>query len=617
MEPPLHENPTPTQLEGLLDLAKNLLVAVNVAALFSRAPVERAKVADRGANIRVVDVAVHDIGHHTVRVKRLPKVIGKLEQVRRGLVDQGNPLLVLDAPHRGRCPRCSKATQHRQLFRGHCGPLPDVDLISHHTHRGIVTGLSTRNKVRSPVRESNTLLLPTAGDTLNPVQLLPQNLTLGLAVLCAAALCAVGPSNAIAEERAQEPRTYTFLRERKLSGKARRKLEKMGQAIQKVATGVEWRRRHRISTEHFTIHSNVARKTAKKYAAQMEAIRAKLSELFPGEVRRDKAHQTARTPVFIFRNREEFLGQRAVAEDFVSDMGGYYDPATGAITTYHGRLGSTTTTFHVLCHEALHYYQGLVVKDINNIPPWLTEGLAVYFGDGSVFHPKRNEIEVGRIPYERLAHIQTKVLRRTHTPVHELIRLTATDMQGSQYADAWALVYFLINSGSEGRAFIEAYWTRGLGRRLETMDFVQLAKRHFGGLAAIERHYVDYIRKLELPAAGKVLGDYFVSPMFQFFLRSPTPDWRFFADKLDRRMLVGILSPDRTAEVRIYLEEHPANSGNEPHLRESRPRDSSRSYLVAPLGKTLSMECSSVRGELEKFASAFDRARQGFQPLTP
>jgi hypothetical protein len=298
-------------------------------------------------------------------------------------------------------------------------------------------------------------------------------------------------------------------------------------------------------------------------------------------------------------------------------VGGHYDPATGAITTYHGRLGPTTTTFNVLCHEALHYYQGLVVKDIRHIPPWLTEGLAVYFGDGSVFSPAKNELTVGRIPHERLAHIQTKMGRRTHTPVRELIRLTAKGMEGSQYTDAWALVYFLINSGSEGRKVIETYWTRGCERRLETRDFLELAKAHFGGLAEIERRYVHYISKLDMPAAGEVLGDYFVSREFRFSFKSPAPDWRFFVDSLDQRMLAGVVSPDRTAEIRVHFEPKSPNSGNRPAGRERLRRDKSRSYRPIPLGGALSLECSAPRGELEEFADAFDRARQEFKRFQP
>jgi len=443
-----------------------------------------------------------------------------------------------------------------------------------------------------------------------------QNLALLLAVLCA-----IGVSHGVAQEHGERGRGYTLLSGRKLSAEARRKLERTLSPPTKESAGVEWSRRHRISTENFTIHSNVTRKAARKYGLLMEAIRSKLSELFPGEVPRGEVYGRARTPVFIYRNRQEFRRHRTVAGDFVWDMGGYYDPATGAITTYHGMLGSTTTTFNVLCHEVLHYYQGLVVKDISNIPPWLTEGLAVYFGDGSVFNPTRNEIEVGRIPHERLVHIQTKMLLQTHTPVRELIRLTATGMKGSQYADGWALVYFLINSGSEGRKLIETYWTRGCERRLETRDFVELATKHFGGLAKLERRYVDYIRKLEMPAAGRVLGDYFVSPVFRFAFKSPAPGWKFFVDRLDKRMLAGVLSPDCTAEVRVCFEQHPPNSGNESHseprLGEGLRRDNSRSYLLVPLGGTLSLECSTPRGELEKSAGAFERARKGFKRFRP
>ncbi|MBI4600796.1 MAG: DUF1570 domain-containing protein, partial [Planctomycetes bacterium] len=213
----------------------------------------------------------------------------------------------------------------------------------------------------------------------------------------------------------------------------------------------------------------------------------------------------------------------------------------------------TGTTFGVLCHEGTHYFQGLVLQDFDNIPMWLIEGLAVYFGDGSAFDAQKRKITVGLIPRDRLAHIQEKMLLARHTPVKKLVSMTRRDgFNGSHYADAWALIYFLVKSGKKGELLLMEYWAKGLKARLEKKDFLDLADKHFGGVEALEKQYVAYTLKLDMPPAGKVLGDYFVSDTFQFDYKAPGEDWQFFEDRDDKKLLVGMLAPSGKGEIRVY-----------------------------------------------------------------
>jgi len=227
---------------------------------------------------------------------------------------------------------------------------------------------------------------------------------------------------------------------------------------------------------------------------------------------------------------------------------------------------ATGTTFNVLCHEGTHYYQGLVLKDFKNMPIWFVEGMAVYFGDGSTFDTKTGKIEVGKIPRDRLAHIQEKIQKGRYSRLQDLVSMTRMNFNGSHYADAWALVYFLAKSADKGTKFLNAYWGIGMERPLTRKDFTDLAQKFYGGVENLEKEYLAYVSALEMPPAGQVIGDYYVSPIFQFDYKSPGNDWEFFEDPGDKKLLVGLLSPGTSAEIRIYYDNNLANLERDVYL---------------------------------------------------
>jgi hypothetical protein len=356
------------------------------------------------------------------------------------------------------------------------------------------------------------------------------------------------------------PKSYRVFERKKLSASERRTLEKERadriksaekflRDRQKEYDGIPWENRHILKTQHFEIHCNSTLNVAKAYGALMELIRSKLLGIFKSKIQRN-----LRAPVFIYASQDEFMGRDQLGRFGGRGLGGYYNPTTQAITTYHGTFGFTGTTFGVLSHEGTHYFQGLVLKDFDNIPMWLIEGLAVYVGDGSTFDPKTKKMEVGKIPRDRLAHIQEKILHKRHTPIEKLVNMTRGigGFTGSHYADSWALIYYLVNSGEKGKKLLSDYWAIGLDRLLKKKDFLDLAVKYYGGVKDLEVQYIEYILGLEMPPAGRVVGDYFQSDTFQFDFRAPDDGWVFFEDRDDKMCLFGLVDPGSSAEVRVY-----------------------------------------------------------------
>ncbi len=328
--------------------------------------------------------------------------------------------------------------------------------------------------------------------------------------------------------------------------------EKFRQKVRKERKAGKW---NQFRTKHFIVECNSTKELTQRYGVIMELIRGKLSKMFRSPVIRN-----LRAPVKIYANQESFMEDDMYGRWGGRGLGGYYMPSNQQIVTYHGTFGFTGTTFGVLAHEGTHYYQGLVLKGgFDNVPMWLIEGLAVYFGDGARFDPearsKSRKIEVGLIPRDRLSHLQEKMQAKRHTKIEKLVKLTRRGgFSGSHYADAWGLIYFLVNSGDAGTKLMQQYWGIGLKHKLTLDHFTKLAEKYYGTLDKMNEEWVEYILALKPPPAGKIVGDYFICEDFQFELEAPDSTWQFFEDDKDKKLLIGLLKPDSSVQIRVYFE---------------------------------------------------------------
>src|SRR5262249_28250477 len=68
MEPALHEDATPAQLDHLFDFLKDLFVAVNVTFGRSGFAIKRTKAANRDTHVRIIHIAIDYIGDDVIRM---------------------------------------------------------------------------------------------------------------------------------------------------------------------------------------------------------------------------------------------------------------------------------------------------------------------------------------------------------------------------------------------------------------------------------------------------------------------------------------------------------------------------------------------------------------------
>ena len=286
----------------------------------------------------------------------------------------------------------------------------------------------------------------------------------------------------------------TAARNKKLV-KRKKALDKFRKQREIERAGVPWERHHIIKSTNYIVHCNSTRKVAARYVWIMEALSHELRKRIT-----KKPHNKRRSDVYIYKSAEEF---RAITG---SGALGYYSPSKKHIKTFHGTFGATGSTLGVLGHEGTHQIQDKVHPKIWNMTPWLREGMAVYYGDEAKLDYKTKKIIIGKIPRDRLFHIQRKMKAKDHSPLKQLCKIPQMSFGGTYYADAWALVYYLLHSDdkNKGRRFFVEYWERSYTKVLTQRDFTELADKYFGSVKDMEKRYIAYILSLKSGSAGEV-----------------------------------------------------------------------------------------------------------------
>ncbi|MCI0652687.1 MAG: DUF1570 domain-containing protein [Planctomycetes bacterium] len=309
--------------------------------------------------------------------------------------------------------------------------------------------------------------------------------------------------------------------------------------------GRPWPDVNPIMTEHYNISCNSTEEVAREYAVQLEALYDKYSQVFKSFDPEAKFKALGKAKIWIHKNKQQF-------DDITSmvQAGGFYRTDVKDVHAYHGSFGTIGTTYEVLAHECTHQFEGYILKNFWNVPMWIIEGLAVFFGDGSEF--KGGKVEIGLIPRERLEALQRTIETNSYPDLNTLLR-TAQPFDGFFYAPAWGVVYRCLrgdkskpkaHDGEELEMFA-SYLDRLARSTADVCDYDGEAKRFISELTgaskkhktleAWETDYKAWIMKL---------------PLEQLMHRGKTPgSWK--SDKLgfEVRMPAG-WSVDKTRRFR-------------------------------------------------------------------
>lgn len=109
----------------------------------------------------------------------------------------------------------------------------------------------------------------------------------------------------------------------------------------------------------------------------------------------------------------------------------------------------TNATWHTIQHEGFHQFARSVIG--GQLPPWVNEGLAEYFGEGVYCG---DGFVTGAIPGYRLKRIKQSIEEKQFLPMSEFMRMSQEQWNGrlteQNYDQAWSIVQFLAH-GDNGK----------------------------------------------------------------------------------------------------------------------------------------------------------------------
>jgi hypothetical protein len=188
-------------------------------------------------------------------------------------------------------------------------------------------------------------------------------------------------------------------------------------------------------------------------------------------------------PFYLFKDKED-----------------YY--ATGAPRGSAGRFNGTALlavaedfgpkTWHLVQHEGFHQFADAIINA--NLPAWVNEGLAEYFGE-AVF--TGDGFVTGAIPQWRLDRIRKRFLRGEFKSLDDMMRLPIsewnTELSLANYDQAWSMVQFLAH-GDGGR--YQKSFSAFLGQLGRGQNQFTAWKNTFGETLGFEEKWRRYWRNL-------------------------------------------------------------------------------------------------------------------------
>jgi hypothetical protein len=295
------------------------------------------------------------------------------------------------------------------------------------------------------------------------------------------------------------------------------KFTKGATARERETTGVAWATAKLVKTAHYVLKCNSTEGVAKRYSLVLEQLYKAYSEVLKGY----EALYTGLGTVYVFRSQDEFM-------DFTLQnryIGGFFSPVDRSVRAFHGSFGLTGNTDMVLAHEATHQFQHRIMREMQAVPYWLIEGMAVYFGDGTQITPDHVQLHV--IPRDRLQTLQEAIRGGHYVPLSKLLMIRQGMNTMPCYDHGWGVIFWCLQGNNpkykfghkgEGKRIWDRYLqhvTREIKRPLPANHMEQEAKYFTDlilketGSASIEKweeSYKKFIMALSLEPMGKWKG---------------------------------------------------------------------------------------------------------------
>ncbi|MDB5172130.1 MAG: hypothetical protein JWN51_903 [Phycisphaerales bacterium] len=194
-------------------------------------------------------------------------------------------------------------------------------------------------------------------------------------------------------------------------------------------------------TKYYIIHSDLPPDDVKEASLRMTKMAEEYHERtkgFSGAVRE-------RLPFYLFSNRRDYYAAGGLPGSAGVFEFNDQESRLMAIAVDNENGG----TWHVVQHEGFHQFAHAVIA--GDLPPWLNEGIAEYFGE-ALF--TGDGFVSGVIRPRRLAAIQQGINAGRFKHIPDMAAMShaqwSFELSGDNYDQAWSMVHFLIH-GENGK----------------------------------------------------------------------------------------------------------------------------------------------------------------------
>jgi len=267
----------------------------------------------------------------------------------------------------------------------------------------------------------------------------------------------------------------------------------------------------KYTTKYYVLHTDLDKDMTRQAVVRITAM----AREYHNRTRSFAGRINTRFPLYLYKDRAEYNKHPGV----ISGSAGMYN-GMSLIATAPRPGGS----WRVVQHEGFHQFADKVIR--GDLPIWLNEGLAEYFGRGVW---TGDSLVVGLIPSGARSGVQAMIKKKTLMPLSKMLGMSQKDWNGAlshrNYLQAWSMVHFLVHADKGKYQKALSGYIRDLSQgKSSTAAF---RKRFGSNTKAFQARYVDWWGKLPDNPTGELYDRIKVLTLTSYLARAHATGRRF------------------------------------------------------------------------------------------
>ena len=244
--------------------------------------------------------------------------------------------------------------------------------------------------------------------------------------------------------------------------------------------GPGWKKTYKAETANYIVVTELNQEFADEIARKVELIRRAYLKVFPNIRRSERKYE-----IWAYKSKSSY--HRGGGPPMAA---GHYSPLFRRLVIFrHPKEKDTTLVlYHEAFHQFLHEYLQLA-------PQWVNEGLGDYFGPFEYVRRGKKELMRSHPNPWRLRTVQDAIRRRILPAPAELMQMSREEMYdprmaGYHYAQAWSLIYFMIEGKTYFKVLVKYFNELLKGRGIDVAYESSFARIDMDKFEAAWKNYI-------------------------------------------------------------------------------------------------------------------------------